>query len=97
MTNDPLICQIFRSPRHEGMYLYVKKSEGLARVPDNLLQRFGRAESAMTLLLHPGRTLARVDVDKVVAALEEPGYYLQLPPQREEYMAALRDKNSKLL
>lgn len=90
------ICTIYRSPRHEGMYLYVDRAEDLQRVPEDLLQRFGKPQHAMTLVLHPQRTLARVDVEKVLAALEDSGYFLQLPPQPDAYMRELRDRNDKL-
>ncbi len=91
-----MICTVYRSARHEGMYLYVPKSEDLSRVPEALLQRFGKAELAMTLLLHPERQLARVDVGKVLDELQDQGFYLQMPPRPDEYTRELREKNSKL-
>lgn len=90
------ICSIFRSPRHEGMYLYVDKAEALTRVPEALLARFGTPQLAMTLVLTPERTLARVDVAKVLASLEDDGYFLQMPPQPDTSMRELREKNTKL-
>jgi uncharacterized protein YcgL (UPF0745 family) len=75
-----VISEIFRSPREEGMYLYVKKEEGLARVPEALLARFGKPQPAMVLVLTPEKKLARANVEKVIASLESQGYYLQLPP-----------------
>lgn len=75
------ICSIYRSNRVEGMYLYVDKKEDLARVPDTLLQSFGKPEVAMTLLLHPDRKLARADVNVVLDAIEKKGFYLQMPPK----------------
>lgn len=74
------VCSVFRSKRHEGMYLYVDSNEGMERVPEALLQRFGQAEKTMTLLLHPERKLARADINKVLEAIEKNGFYLQLPP-----------------
>ena len=93
-----VICQIFRSRREEGMYLFVKKDEGLARVPEVLLQKFGTPEPAMVLLLTPEKKLARTDVVRVMAALNEPGYYLQLPPgsERDNAMQEIRQRNTKL-
>lgn len=78
-----VICDIFRSPKEEGMYLYVKREEGLEHVPEALLKRFGKPQPAMTLVLTPGRKLARVPVERVLECLEDPGYYLQLPPRPE--------------
>jgi hypothetical protein len=77
------ICSIYRSEKNEGMYLYVDKAEGLTRVPEALLLRFGKAELAMTLLLHPERKLARADVATVLQAIADNGFFLQLPPRTE--------------
>ena len=90
------ICSIYRSPKKEGMYLYVDKREQLERVPESLLQLFGTPEFAMTLVLHPQRKLARVDINSVLHSLEEKGYYLQMPPEQDPAMQALRHRNSKL-
>lgn len=78
------------------MYLYVDKQEDLERVPDALLKRFGKPEQAMTLVLTPERQLARVDIKKVLAGLEEQGFFLQMPPQPDRNMQKLHEKNSKM-
>jgi uncharacterized protein YcgL (UPF0745 family) len=90
------ISTIYRSPKKEGMYLYVEKAEDLARVPDALLKQFGKPEQAMTLLLHADRVLARVDVKKVMAAIDEQGYFLQMPPQPDTTMAKIHLLNTKM-
>lgn len=93
-----VITEIFRSPREEGLYLYVRKDEGLSRVPEALLQRFGKPVSAMVLVLTPDKQLARVAAEKVLQALEDQGYYLQLPPVAagDQEMWQVRSHNSKL-
>jgi len=93
-----IICQIYRSPKEEGMYLYVKKEEGLTRVPEELLKLFGVPQPAMVLLLTPEKKLARVSVEKVADSLDAQGYYLQMPPrdQQDPEMQEMRAKNSKL-
>lgn len=96
MSTEKLICEIFKSPKHEGMYIYVKKSEGLTRIPEVLLERFGQPQSAMVILLTPDKKLVRADVAKVRANIEEKGFYLQLPPPKDEDMQAIHLKNSKL-
>ncbi len=90
------ICTIYRSPKHEGMYLYVDKQEDLERVPAPLLKRFGKPEQAMTLVLTPERMLARVDIAKVLEGLEQQGFFLQMPPQPDKDMQKLHEKNSKI-
>ncbi|WP_069383909.1 YcgL domain-containing protein [Halomonas caseinilytica] len=84
-----LLCEVFKSPRKEEMYLFVDKTQGLAEVPDALLERFGEPRSAMTLLLTPDKQLARTTGSAIMAAIQEKGYYLQLPPAKEEYLLDL--------
>lgn len=78
--SESVICEVFRSPRREGMYLFVPREEGLARVPEALLQAFGSPEPALVLQLDAGRRLARADAGEVLAAIAEQGFYLQMPP-----------------
>lgn len=77
------LCEVFKSPRREEMYLYVDKARGLENVPEALLQQFGEPQPVMTLVLTPERTLARVDIAEVLTKLEAEGFYLQLPPTPE--------------
>lgn len=93
-----IICEIYRSPKEEGMYLYVKKEEGLSKVPEELLKVFGKPQQAMVLLLTPGKKLAHASVEKVAESIETQGFYLQLPPRNERDPEAerLRALNSKL-
>lgn len=74
------LVEIFRSPREDGLYLYVDRQEGLSRVPEVLLARFGKPESAMTLLLEPGRKLAHANASSVLDSIRQQGFYLQMPP-----------------
>lgn len=90
------ICKIYRSSKNEAMYLYVDHQEDLDRIPEPLLQRFGKPTLAMTLALSLDKKLARADIAKVLEAIREQGYYLQLPPSPEAYMQELRNKNDKL-
>lgn len=62
------------------MYLYVDAGDDLSAVPEALLERFGRPVEALSLMLSADRPLARADAARVLAAIEEEGYYLQMPP-----------------
>jgi len=86
------ICSVYRSAKRDGMYLYVDKAEGLERVPEALMTRFGRAEHAMTLLIDEGRKLARADAAKVLHDITEHGFYLQLPPADEPVLNPREDR-----
>lgn len=93
-----VICQIYRSSKDSAMYLYCKKEDGLNKVPEPLMQRFGTAQPAMVLVLDENRKLANADVSKVLAALQDPGYFLQLPPASavDREAAEVASQNSKL-
>ena len=86
------LCEIFRSPRKEEMYLFVDKARGLADVPEALLNRFGEPREVMTLVLEPGRKLARAEASEVLERIAEQGFYLQMPPTTEELLR--RDKGN---
>jgi len=75
-----VLCEVFRSPRREGLYLYVPREKGLTQVPEALLESFGKPESALVFRLAADRRLARVAASDVLAALQDRGYYLQMPP-----------------
>lgn len=74
------LCTVYRSPRKEEMYLFVDRREGLERVPEELLERFGEPEVVLILKLDEGRRLARAEAGAVLEAIAEQGYYLQMPP-----------------
>ncbi|SDI74532.1 YcgL domain-containing protein [Billgrantia gudaonensis] len=89
MTDDKLLCEIFKSARKDDMYLYVDKQRGLLDVPEVLLERFGKPVSVMTLILTAEKRLARAQAADVMAAIRDKGYYLQMPPAKEEYLLDL--------
>ncbi|MCP4715532.1 MAG: YcgL domain-containing protein, partial [Deltaproteobacteria bacterium] len=79
-----IVCSIYKSPKKEEMYLYVPKLQGLKQVPGELLELFGKPAHVMDLMLTPERKLARENIETVMAKIEEQGFYLQLPPPKEE-------------
>jgi len=97
MTKLPIIAQIYRSKKKEGMYLYTRKDFNLDELPEALRKQFGAAERAMTLMLDAQKKLAQADVEKVIASIESQGFYLQMPPTGiidENYMRQI--PNDKL-
>ena len=81
-----VICQVFKSPRQQEMYLYVDKARGLVDVPDVLMTQFGEPEAVMVILLDARRKLARADVTEVLSGIAEDGFYLQMPPTLAELL-----------
>ena len=81
-----MLCQVYRSPRRQEMYLYVEKTQGLALVPADLMQRFGEPEAIMLVHLDGERQLARANADEVIEKITEQGFYLQMPPTLAELL-----------
>jgi len=77
------VVEIFKGHKKEEMYLYVDQKDGLTRVPDDLLNTFGRTESVMVLPLTSDKKLARVKASDVLSGIESEGYFLQMPPPPE--------------
>ncbi len=96
MTPDKVLCDIYKSAKEEEMYLYVNKQEALTRVPEALLERFGKPVHVMTMLLQAQKKLARVDVERVLEQLQAEGFYLQLPPPKDDYMQRIHQNNCKM-
>lgn len=81
MTLDgKLFCSIYKSPRREGMYLYMARTRSLKDLPEALMAEFGRPLHVTDLILEPARKLARADVNTVLEKIREQGFYLQMPP-----------------
>ena len=86
------LCSIYKSPRKSEMYLYVDKNEGLQRIPELLLDKFGKPVLVTHMMLSEEKRLARADVKQVMAQIEEKGFYLQMPPQPEKYMTEINNQ-----
>lgn len=91
-----VLCDVYRSSKKEELYVYVERKRGLSCLPEQLLELFGKPTLVLTLMLSPDKPLARVPVQKVLEALEDKGYYLQLPKPGEDYMQAINRHNTKL-
>ena len=77
-----VLCDIYKGNKKEEMYLYVNKTDGLDRVPEELLSSFGDLSPVTILVLSETRKLARADILKVLQELRDKGFYLQMPPPK---------------
>lgn len=87
-----MLCSIYRSPRKQGMYLYVPREKGTSELPEQLLKLFGKPEHAMDMVLTEQRKLAREDIHQVLENLQTQGFHLQMPPQQEDWIVHLPDE-----
>lgn len=90
------ICSVYKSLKKAGMYLYVEKKTGFERVPDALKMLFGEGRLAMTLLVTPEKKLANLSGEQLLKALDDQGYYLQMPPSETDEMLEIAKNNAKL-
>ena len=82
------LVEIFKSNKTAETYLYVDYKKGLKVVPEELLSNFGQTQSVMIIPLSKDKSLARVDVNKVLQAIDKIGYFLQMPPQANALVEA---------
>ena len=74
-------CRIYRSEKKTDTYLYLEESLEFADIPEQLQNSFGEPHFVMRLELDSEFKLAHVYTQNVLDALEEHGFYLQLPPK----------------
>lgn len=86
----PRLVKVYRSRRKVDLYLYVDFAEDLERVPEALLDQFGQPELALSLTLTAERKLARTEARVVLDAIEDAGYFLQMPPSDGGVDAAIQ-------
>ncbi|MDV6317184.1 YcgL domain-containing protein [Idiomarina sp. HP20-50] len=79
-----MLCDVYRSLKKADTYLYLPHGNEFDDVPDVLCEQFGRAEKVLTINLAKREQLARLTVEKLQEHLHNDGFYLQLPPKREE-------------
>lgn len=84
-----LLLAVYKSRKKDEMYLYVPKAAGLTKLPPALLQLFGTPEHVMDIPLRPGRDLAQVAEARLREEIAAKGFYLQMPPPKEDYLLDL--------
>ncbi|KKC98008.1 MULTISPECIES: YcgL domain-containing protein [Photobacterium] len=93
-----MFCAIYKSPKKENTYLYIKTKDDFSDVPEALLSTFGTPQFVMVLKLSHERKLALADINKVREQLSSQGYYLQIPPPvtnlLDEYKARKSENNT---
>ncbi len=83
LSQNKRFCSVFKSPKRAEMYIYVDRSQDLEQLPEALLAVFGEPCHVLDMVLTPSKKLARVEADKVLADIEEKGFFLQMPPSSD--------------
>ncbi len=77
-------CTVFKSLRKNQTYLFVPVGSDLEGLPDVLLGLLGELEKVLNVDLEAGRKLARAEASEVMRCIKEQGFFLQMPPGKEE-------------
>lgn len=85
-----MLCAVYKTRKKEGMYLYVPGKDAFEDVPEVLMDKFGTPELVMLVALQKQTRLAGVDKKEVQDALEDKGFYLQMPPKQDDLLASHR-------
>ena len=81
-----MLCTIYKSSKKVETYLFVKQRDDFSTVPAALMSIFGTPTLVTVMNLANKEKLALADIDKVKENLNGQGYYLQLPPPRENLL-----------
>lgn len=81
-----MLCVIYKSTKKEQTYLFVKTRDDFSTVPEPLMLTFGTPTLVTIINLATKEKLAFADLVKVKANLNGQGYYLQLPPPKEDLL-----------
>ena len=76
-------CEVYRSNRKAGTYLFVADAEDLGNLPDDLKARLEPLEWVMAIDLAERETLAATRPATVIDSIKSRGFFLQLPPGEE--------------
>ena len=83
-SDNKRFCSVFKSSKKREMYLYVDRKDGVEKLPEALKGVFGEPAHVLDMILTPEKKLARVDAKKVLAEIAQNGFFLQMPPGKDE-------------
>ena len=81
-----MLCAIYKSPKKEQTYLFVNKRDDFSTVPKGLMETFGTPTLVTIINLATKDKLGMADIARVRENLKVKGFYLQLPPPKEELL-----------
>lgn len=81
-------AHVYKSLRKPDTYLYLREKDAFMLVPESVRVPLGELEFVLSVDLVPGRKLARVDANTVLANLATVGFHLQGPPSVHDPLVA---------
>ena len=83
---------IYRSEKKADCYLYLSKPKDEFDLPVPVSKTLGELNLVMELDIEVDTKLAQVDPEKVLSALREQGFYIQMPSKEPHPVDVLFDK-----
>ena len=90
-----MLCAVYKSIRKSQTYLFISKRDDFSPVPDALLAQFGPPQLVSILNINQETKLALAEAAKVITAITNNGYYLQLPPPPVNYLQEHKNWHAK--
>jgi len=92
-----MLCVVYKSIRKPQTYIFVAKRDDFSQVPDALLEQFGPPQLVSVLNVKNDTKMAMAEAPKVLKAITETGFYLQLPPPPVNYLQEYKNRNKQEL
>ena len=86
-----MLIAVYKTAKKAGMYLYVAKKGDFSAVPEALMAQFGKPQLVMMLPVQKREALAGVDKARLIEAMNEQGFYLQMPPKEDNLLETHRE------
>lgn len=83
---------VYRSSKKSDTYIFVRRGQEWAQLPDSLRGIFGDPVHSMDLVLTPERKLARATGRQVLEAIADQDFFLQMPEEQDSYIIDFRRK-----
>jgi len=93
---EMILCSVYKSSDNGETYLFVDYAQGLTAIPEALKETFSSPILVTSFKLHPEKKLARAKATVVMEAIDDQGFYLQLPPLKDAQLFEMASKNEKL-
>jgi len=77
-------CYVYRSNKKQGMYLYLVEKDNFSDVPESLMKLLGELVFSFEFDLSKDRKLVKEESEEVLRILKENGYFLQMPPAKND-------------
>ena len=92
-----MLCAVYKSIRKPQTYIFVAKRDDFSQVPTPLLETFGPPTLVSVLNKTKDTKMAMAEAPKVIDAVTEKGFYLQLPPPPVDYLQEHKNRRQQKL